>query len=41
MNVLKNNVLKENANKIKESFIECGGAEEAAIFIENKAKEVK
>ena len=38
MNVLENKELKENANKIKESFIECGGAKEAAAFIENKVK---
>ena len=37
MNVLKNKALKESVNKIKESFIECGGAKEAAAFIENKA----
>ena len=30
--------LKENANRIRESFIECGGAKEAAAFIENKVK---
>ena len=33
--VLENKVLKENANKIKSSFEECGGAKEAAKFIEN------
>ena len=38
MNVLANTTLKENANKIKESFLECGGAKEAAKFIENKSK---
>jgi len=38
VSVLKNKKLKENANKIKESFIECGGAKEAAAFIENKVK---
>ena len=37
MSVLKNKKLKENANKIKESFIKCGGAKEAVVFIENKA----
>ncbi len=36
MQVLENKELRENANKIKKSFIECGGAKEAAIFIENK-----
>ena len=41
MSILKNNELKESANKIKESFIKCGGAKEAAMFIENKAREVK
>ena len=34
MNVLENRSLKENANKIKASFLECGGAKEAAMFIE-------
>ena len=38
MNVLENKELKENAEKIKESFIECGGTKEAATFIENKVK---
>ena len=38
MSVLKNKELKENANKIKESFIKCGGAKEAAMFIENEVK---
>ena len=34
--VLKNKELKEGASKIKDSFLECGGAKEAAKFIENK-----
>ena len=38
LNSLKNKILKENAEKIKESFIGCGGAKEAAMFIENKLK---
>jgi len=38
MSVLENEELKENANKIKESFIGCGGAKEAAMFIENKVR---
>ena len=38
MSVLKNKKLKENVNKIKESFMECGGAKEAAMFIENIVK---
>jgi MGT family glycosyltransferase len=38
MSVLENKELKENANIIKESFMECGGAKEAAMFIENKSK---
>ena len=37
MSVLKNKKLKENANKIKESFVQCGGSKEAVTFIENKA----
>ena len=41
MNVLENKELKENANKIKESFLECGGAKEAAMFIEKKVKDSK
>ena len=36
MKVFENTTLKENANKIKQSFLECGGAKEAAIFIEKK-----
>ena len=36
MKVFENTTLKENTNKIKESFLECGGAKEAAIFIEKK-----
>lgn len=39
MKVLKNQVLKEGANKIKNSFIECGGAKEVVNFIENKVEE--
>ena len=37
MNVLENKELKENANKIKESFLECGGAKEAEEFIEKNS----
>ena len=38
MNVLKNQILKEGANKIKDSFIKCGGEKEVVNFIENKVK---
>ena len=37
MKVLGNNALKENANKIKNSFFKCGGVKEAAKFIESKS----
>ena len=36
--VLKNKMLKDGANKIKDSFIKCGGAKEVVNFIENKIK---
>ena len=36
MKVLKNQALKEGANKIKDSFIKCGGEKEVVNFIENK-----
>ena len=38
MKVLKNQMLKEGANKIKDSFIKCGGEKEVVNFIENKVK---
>ena len=38
MKVLKNQMLKEGANKIKDSFIKCGGAKDVVNFIENKVE---
>lgn len=39
--VLKDKKLKDGANMVKDSFIECGGAEETVKFIENKVKNSK
>ena len=39
LSALKDEALKVGANKIKDSFAKCGGAIDAAKFIENKGKD--